>query len=246
MSTTPWFTPAAGPALAPLAVAALLTAALPAQADMPVIFDQAGRIGITVLANAGGFDHIAEPVIVGGGAPFWAAVPRSDGAWIVGTENDSTLGLVGDTMAPRLPTPFNVEWGYFDDVPAGTEITIRLTNVFTARIGGLDPDAFGTIHSQLFSGSSGIRNVEFSGGSVAAGTPGAPNLGAPLPGGYTRVTMLSPTQIQLGFSDLSPDPDGSFDNLVLLFTLTPVPEPGTLAFLLAGLAVMAGVTRRMR
>jgi hypothetical protein len=228
------------------AAGALLAASLPALADTPIVFGQAGKIEITLLANAGGFDHIVEPVIVAGNAPFWAFVPSSSGAWIVGTEGGSLLNLVGDTNAPRSPTALNVVWGYFDDVPAGTEIAVRLTNVFTDRIGGLDPDAFGTIHSQLFSGSSAINNVEFSAGSVAGGTPGAPDFSRPLPGGYTQVTVLSPTQIQLGFQDLFLDPNGAYENVVLLFTLTPVPEPGTLAFMLAGLAVMAGVARRMR
>jgi hypothetical protein len=227
------------------AACALFAATLPALADTPVMFTQAGRIDITFVANAGGFDHIVQPVIVGGNGLWNAAVPEGL-AWIVGTEGGSMLNLVGDPNAPRSPTAFNTVWGYFDDVPAGTEITVRLTNVFTDRIGGLDPDEYGTIYSQLFSGSSSVNNVEFSGGSVAGGTPGAPNFNAPLPGGYSRVTHLSPTQIQLGFTDLFLDPNGSFDNVVLLFTLTPVPEPGTLAYLLAGLAVMAGVARRMR
>jgi hypothetical protein len=230
-----------------IAAAATLSAAvLPALADVPVSFDQPGRIEITLLANAGGFDHIVEPVIVGGNGLFTPFVPASSGAWIIGTDSGSLLSLVGDPLAPRAPTPLNVVWGYFDDVPAGTEITVRLTNVLTTRIGGLDPDAVGTIHSQLFSGGSSVGNVEFSGGSVAGGTPGAPDFSRPLPGGYTKVTVLGPTQIQLGFSDLFPDPDGPFDNVVLLFTLTPVPEPGTLAMLLSGLAVVGWLARQRR
>ncbi len=59
----------------------------------------------------------------------------------------------------------NDNWGYFD-VLASQEITLRLTNVMTSRIGGTDRRLLGTIVSQLFSGSSAINNTSFSGGSV--------------------------------------------------------------------------------
>lgn len=235
------------PALA--AVLATTLACLPAAhagVDSIVTFAQAGKVEIILTGNAGGFDHILEPVIVGGNAPFWAGVPFSDGAWIVGTEGGSLLNLVGDTNAPRDPSPMNTVWGYFDDVQAGQEISFRLTNVNTDRIGGTDPDTLGTIDSQIFSGSGAINNVVFSGGSVAGGTPGAPDFGNPLPGGYTFVTFVSPTQIDIGFTDLDAGRADPFQNMSVTLLLTPVPEPGTWALWLAGGMAVAGVVRRRR
>ena len=54
------------------------------------------------------------------GSAAQAGVP-SGGAWIVGTENGDTMSLVGDPLAPRSPTAFDVVWGSFDDVPAGQD-----------------------------------------------------------------------------------------------------------------------------
>jgi len=229
------------------ALLAGLAAAPAAQAgvDSVVTFGQTGKVEIILTSNAGGFDHILEPVLVGGNAPFWAFVP-SGGAWLVGTEGGSLLNMVGDTGAPRSPSPMNVVWGYFDNVPAGQEISLRLTNVNTDRIGGTDPDALGTIDSQVFSGSGAINNTAYSGGSVAGGTPGAPDAGNPLPGGYTFVTFVSPTQIDIGFTDLDPSRPDPFMNMSVTLMLTPVPEPGTWALWLAGGVAVAGVARRRR
>ncbi len=235
-------------ALAITALAAGLGAMPAAHAgvDSIVTFAQTGKVEIILTSNAGGFDHILEPVLVGGNAPFWAFVPLSDGAWIVGTEGGSLLNLVGDTGAPRAPSPMNVVWGYFDDVQAGQEISFRLTNVNTDRIGGTPVDALGTIDSQIFSGSGAVNNVVYSGGSVAGGTPGAPDYGNPLPGGYTFVTFVSATQIDIGFTDLDASRPDPFQNMTVTLLLTPVPEPGTWALWLAGGAAMLGVARRRR
>ena len=123
---------------------------------------------------------------------------------------------------------------------------MRLTNVNTDRIGGTDPDALGTIDSQVFSGSGAINNTAYSGGSVAGGTPGAPDASNPLPGGYTFVTFVSPTQIDIGFTDLDPSRPDPFMNMSVTLMLTPVPEPGTWALWLAGGVAVAGVARRRR
>ena len=61
---------------------------------------------IYLIGNAGGFDHILEPVLVAGNAPFFAAVP-SGLAWMVGTRNGSLLNLVGGLNAPRTLTGLN-------------------------------------------------------------------------------------------------------------------------------------------
>lgn len=234
-------------ALGGLALFSSLGALPAAQAgvDSVVAFTQAGHVDIILTSNAGGFDHILEPVLVGGNAPFFAGVP-SGGAWMVGTENGSTLSLIGDPMAPRSPTAFNTVWGYFDDVPAGQEISLRLTNVVSDRIGGTDRDTYGSIDSQLFTGSGAINNTMFSGGSVLAGTPGAPQAGGGLPGGYTYVTFVSDTQIDIGFSDLDPNRPDPYMNMTVTLLLTPVPEPAAGLLLMLGLAsvgLLAGLRR---
>ena len=131
-------------ALAAFTLAATLGALPAAHAgvDSIVTFTQAGQVDIVLTSNAGGFDHILEPVLVGGNAPFFNAVPFGF-AWLVGTENGSLLNLVGDPDGPRTPTGFNIVWGGFGLVEAGQEISFRLTNLNTERIGGTDPDALG-------------------------------------------------------------------------------------------------------
>ena len=242
-------TPFTAPACRFLAALGLATAlvGLPAAhagVDSVITFAQAGQVDIVLTSNAGGFDHLLEPVLVGGNAPFWAFVPTS-GAWMVGTENGSLLTLVGNANSPFAPTAFNYNWGYLD-VEAGQEISLRLTNINTARIGGTDPDALGTIASQIFTGSGAINNTTFSGGSVAGGTPGAPDLNGSLPGGYTFVTFVSPTQIDVGFTDFDPTRPDPYMNMTVTLLLTPVPEPGTAALWLAGLAAMGWVALRRR
>lgn len=235
----------AGRALAALSLATALGGLPAAQAgvDSVISFAQAGKVDIILTGNAGGFDHLLEPVLVGGNAPFWAAVPTS-GAWMVGTDgNGSLLTLVGNADSPFSPTNFNYNWGYFD-VDAGQEISFRLTNINTARIGGTDPDALGTIDSQIFTGSGAVNNTTFVGGSVLGNTPGTPVGGTALPGGYTFVTFVSATQIDVGFTDLFVD--GNYTNMTVTLVLTPVPEPGTAALWLAGLAAMGWVALRRR
>ncbi len=237
--------PRPAPALAAVAMAATLCAAPLAYADVDsiVTFGQAGQVDVYLTSNAGGFDHILEPVLVGGNQPFFAAVPTGL-AWMVGTENGSLLNLVGDANGPRAPTAFNYAWGTFDMVPAGQEISFRLTNVNTDRIGGTAPDALGTIDSQIFSGSGAINNTTFGGGSVAGGTPGNPGDGSALTGGYTFVTFVSATQIDIGFSDFDPNRPDPYTNMTVTLMLTPVPEPATCALLLAGLLLVGGFAQR--
>ena len=242
------FTGLTSRALAALGVATALAGVPTAQAgvDSVVTFFQSGRVDIILTGNAGGFDHLLEPVLVGGNAPFSAAIPTS-GAWMVGTDgNGSLLTLVGNANSPFSPTNFNYNWGTFDIVEAGQEISFRLTNINTDRIGGTGPDALGTIDSQIFTGSGAINNPTFVGGSVAGATPGTPVGGTSLPGGYTFVTFVSPTQIDIGFTDIDPTRPDPFANMTVTLMLTPVPEPGTATLWLAGLAAMTWVARRRR
>jgi MYXO-CTERM domain-containing protein len=233
------------PALVILAwLAAALTAptAARAEVDSVVTFWQAGRVDIYLTGNAGGFDHILEPFLVGGNAPLMAGVPVL-GYGMVGTEGGSLLTLVGDTSSPRYPTTFGYAWGSFD-VVAGQEISFRLTNVNTDRIGGTDPDALGTIASQIFSGSGAVNNIAFFGGSVIGTTPGAPDADNRLLPGYTFVDFVSDTEIKIGFTDLYfPGRTDLYQNMTVTLLLTPVPEPVPAAMLLAGLAVLAAARR---
>jgi hypothetical protein len=201
--------PTTGQAGAVLTLAGtLLTAAALAlaQVDAPIVFGQAGRVGIILTGNAGGFDHILAPVMVGGNGLFTASVPTPPNTppnyhapWLIGTENGSLLTMVGDPGAPRSPTAFNTNWGY-SDVLARQEITFRLTNIVTDRIGGTLPDEWSTIYSQLFSGSSSVNTTFFGGGSVAGNTPGARS--SPMSTGSTNVVFTSPTEINVYFEDL--------------------------------------------
>ena len=191
---------------------ALPLALLPAAhaVDAPAVFNQAGKVDIILTGNARGFDHILEPVMVGGNGLFAAGVPTPPNTppgyfapWIIGTDGGSpgsNLTLAGDPGSPRAPTAFNYNWGYFDVLP-GQEITFRLTNIMTGRIGGWNPDSWGTILSQIFSGSSSINNTGFSAGSVLSNTPGAPDSQPLLPTGYTNVVFTSPTEINVYFED---------------------------------------------
>ncbi len=233
--------------------AALLTATLPAQAlvDAPIVFGQAGQVDIILTSNAGGFDHILEPVMVFGNGLFYPGVPTPPNTppnyaapWLIGTDGSANLTLVGDPGPPRAPTTFNYNWGYFDVLP-GQEITFRLTNIETSRIGGFDPDRLGTIISQLFTGSSSANNTSFGGGSVLGNTPGTPTTG--LPSGYTDVVFTSATEINIFFEDLDPNRpiNERWQNMSVKLVLTPVPEVGTPVLLLLGLAGLA-LARRVR
>ena len=244
-------------------VAATLTWSGTAQAgiDSPVIFNQDGHVDIILTGNAGGFDHLLEPFMVGGNGVFPAGAPTPPNtppnyyaAWLIGTDGTgdglgTPMTLVGDPGSPRTETQWNYNWGYFD-VLAGQEITFRLTNINTNRIGGTDPDSVGTIASQLFSGSSAVNNTAFTGGSVAGLNPGSPDTNAvPLGLGYTNVTFVSATEINIGFEDLDPQREinSRWQNMTVKLVLTPtaaVPELGQYALLLAGLAVLGGVVRR--
>ena len=236
------------------ALAALTFApAAQAQVDAPIFFNLTGKVFIRLTGNAGGFDHILEPVMVGGNGLFTAAVPTPPNTppnyfapWLIGTDGMASLTLVGDPGSPRAPTAFNTNWGEFDVLP-GQEITFRLTNLMTSRIGGSDPDTWGTIFSQVFSGASSANNTNYGGGSVLGNTPGAPT--SVLPTGYTNVVFTSATEINIFFEDLNPQSlpiQDRWQNMSVQLILTPVPEVGTQAMLLLGLLGVAGVCRARR
>ena len=53
-------------------------------------------------------------------------------------------------------------------------------------------------------------------------------------------------QYIIGFNDIGAGNDSDFDDLVIGVNFTPVPEPGTYALILAGLAAVGFVARRRR
>lgn len=111
---------------------------------------------------------------------------------------------------------------------AGQEVVLRITNVESFRLG--EP---GTLAGQIFTGSASAFNPD----------PGL---------WYSFVEAVSPTERRVRIEDLFGVDPGSgasgLDAYDLQFTLTlqAVPEPGTAALWLAGLASAGFVVRRRR
>ncbi len=227
-----------------LAAVALLVAASATSAaiDSPIVFSQTGQVMLTVTGNQGGFDHLLQGFLVSGNGVLGATVPTSN--FVALSDGGSTVAFVGDLASPIPTFPLNVPTFDFGTVSAGQEITLRLTNLQTDRIGGTPSDILGTIYSQLNTGSSVVNNTTFVGGSVLGNTPGSPIGGSLLGGGYSFVNFVSPTRIDVGFTDLFVGANTPFDNVTMTLTLTPVPEPASALMLLLGLGVLGVHARR--
>lgn len=134
--------------------------------------------------------------------------------------SDPSPSVLGHTPAAAGAT------ASLGSVAAGDEIVLRLSNVGSARFG-----TPGVVEDQTFSGSASALNPDPT-------------------GYYTIVEWLSPTQVRVEWEDLFPvyavDAPGSLGGADLRFTLTltPVPEPGPQALLLAGLGIVGWLTLR--
>lgn len=177
----------------------------------PISFSQAGTVTLTLEESSGGFDHILELSSVPGaiGTPLMALTEFSN----------PSPDVLGYTPASAGDT---VNLGAFG---AGAELIFRLTNVESSRLG-----TPGTVADQVFSGSASVNN--------------------PQPGNfYTYVDVIDANHIAVYFEDAfpiafnDPTPVATFlsEGYDAKFTLTlsPVPEPGTYAMMLAGLGLLS-------
>ena len=130
--------------------------------------------------------------------------------------------------------------------PSGALLNRRVRPAWpttTDRIGGFGADELGTIHSQFLSGSGLVNETPYINGLVASNMPIARDPEEML-GDCTCITFVSPTRIDIGFTDLDPNRPDPFTNVTVTLMLTPVPEPGTAALWLAGLGAMTWVAWR--
>lgn len=199
-----------------LAAAAMLLPSM-AQAGYndPIVFDSAGTVALTLDATAGSYDHVLELASILGPIGSPPLMSMSsNGTPVVGGIAPTSVGST-------------IGLGSF---AAGAEIVFRLTNIGTATFGGA-----GVVHEQVFTGtSSGLNEVPSH--------------------YYSYVVFADATTIHVWMEDLFPaDPAaGSIDlatfmsdaDAAFTLTLTPVPEPGGTALLLAGLATVGWRARR--
>lgn len=186
-------------------------AAHAASYNTPITFSQSGTVSATLEVSDGGFDHLLE-VLDGISAITVMALTVPGGS-------PDVLGL------PPTPVGGTVAVGAYT---AGSELSLRLTNVGSTRFGDI-----GVIDSYVYTGSSSGLNPQ-------------PSMY------YTRVEELSPTSVRVTFEDVFPanpasptvDADFGAGDVTLTFNLSPVPEPQTWALASLGLLAVAWGTRR--
>jgi hypothetical protein len=185
----------------------------------PIAFSQAGSVTIALDRSSGGFDHVLEISNAPGpvGTPIFALT--------------DLLAPSGDVLG-YAPADLGAT-AALGSFAAGQEITLRLTNVESFRLG-----TPGAVADQTFSGTASSSN--------------------PNPGDYyTFVEQIDPLTLRLYWEDAfpvsasDPDPAATFANdndVVLTLTLAPVPEPSSAALVVAGgLLIGSGrLQRRLR
>lgn len=197
------------------ATAMLLPSMAQAGYNDPIVFGSAGTVTLTLDATGGAYDHVLE----------LAASPGPIGSPpLMSMSSNGTLVVGG--IAPT-PVTGTIGLGGF---AASTEIVFRLTNIGTGTFG----DA-GEAYEQVFTGTSVAFNAEPS-------------------KYYSFVEFADSTTIHVWMEDLFPaDPAAGLIDLdefkggadaAFTLTLTPVPEPGGAALLLAGLATVGWRARR--
>ncbi len=196
------------------ATAMLLPSMAQAGYNDPIVFGSAGTVTLTLDATGGAYDHVLE----------LAASPGPIGSPpLMSMSSNGTLVVGG--IAPT-PVTGTIGLGGF---AASTEIVFRLTNIGTGTLG----DA-GVAYEQVFTGTSSSSNE--------------------VPDHYySFVEFADATTIRVWMEDLFPaDPAGPIDldafkggaDAAFTLTLTPIPEPGGAALLLAGLATVGWRARR--
>lgn len=196
------------------ATAMLLPSMAQAGYNDPIVFGSAGTVTLTLDATGGAYDHVLE----------LATVLGSIGSPPLMSMSSNGTPLVGG-IAPT-PVADTIALGSF---AASAEIVFRLTNIGTGTFGDS-----GAAYEQVFTGTSSSSNE--------------------VPDHYySFVEFADATTIRVWMEDLFPaDPAGPIDldafkggaDAAFTLTLTPIPEPGGAALLLAGLATVGWRARR--
>lgn len=191
--------------------------------DCNIGFAQSGTLSITLLSDAGGFDHLLD--VFSASNPSFASVFAASSDPATTTVAGLPVASVGSTLTLA---------GLYT---AGEELVFRLSGIGTSRIGGIDPGEIGQVLAQVFTGSA------------APGSTGTAGGGSYL----SFVEGLGSNQLTVRMSDLfradlyDPANSGDFRNMEFSIALTPaIPEPESYALMLAGLGVLGFIARRRK
>jgi hypothetical protein len=191
--------------------------------DCNLTFAQSGSIAITLLSEAGGFDHLLD-----------LATPSSPSfSSVFAASSDPSTTTVAGRAVSAIGSTFNVATAY----AAGEELVFRLSGIGTDRIGGIDPGDIGQVLAQVFTGSAaGTSTGVAGGGSFLSFVEGL---------GTNLITVRMADLFKADVYD--PLNSGDFRNMEFSIALTPaIPEPQTYALMLAGLAALGVAARRRK